>query len=342
MINFRNDYSQIAHPLILKALSNTCVNDYEGYGLDEYSKKAAYAINELLCDKSADIHFMMNGTGTNKTVLSHILKPYQAVISCNTGHINVHETGAVEATGHKVIICEGIDGKLTDKSVEKAFYSHTDEHMVMPKSVYISNATETGTVYTYKELKTLRQVCDKLGLYLYMDGARLGVAMQSIKNDVKWSDLCSLFDIFCIGGTKNGALLGEAVVICNEALKKDFRYSIKNGGGMYAKGFIIGIEFYELFKDCLYFKLADNSNRMAEILKKSITSAGYRMENDSFTNQLFIIVSKNQAKILANHIMFENIYEKSDEEIVIRLVTGFATTEKQVYQALAIMEDLNK
>ncbi len=342
MINFRNDYSQIAHPRILKALTDTCLNDNEGYGLDEYSKRASLVIKELLGDKSVDVHFMMNGTGTNKTVLSHILRPYQAVISCDTGHINVHETGAVESTGHKVIACKGINGKLDNKLVEQAFYSHTDEHMVMPKAVYISNATETGSVYSFNELSSLRLICDELGLYLYMDGARLGVAMQSEENDVRWSDLCSFFDAFCIGGTKNGAMLGEAVVICNEELKKDFRYSIKNGGGMYAKGFIIGMEFYELFKDGLYNELADNSNRMAQILKKGLMSAGYKMEYDSSTNQLFVIMSRKQTRILSEHIVFETINDRSDDEVVIRFVTGFATTEKQIKEALAIMEDINR
>ena len=342
MINFRNDYSQIAHPQIMKVLSDACLNANEGYGLDESSQRAAHVIRELLEDKSADIHFLMNGTGTNKTVLSHILRPYQAVISCDTGHINVHETGAVEATGHKVIVCNGIDGKLDRKLVEQAFYDHTDEHMVMPKAVYISNATETGTVYTLSELKDLRHTCDKLGLYLYMDGARLGVAMQSEKNNIKWKDLSSLFDAFCIGGTKNGAMLGEAVVICNEELKKDFRYSIKNCGGMYAKGFIIGMQFYELFRDGLYNELADNSNRMADMLKKGLIAAGYRMEYDSYTNQLFVIINKTQAKELSDKIIFETIREKSDKQMVIRFVTSFATKEKEIKEALRIMEGLNK
>ncbi|MFA5340768.1 MAG: beta-eliminating lyase-related protein [Clostridia bacterium] len=342
MINFRNDYSQIAHPSILKALSDSCLYDNEGYGLDEYSKKASNIIKDLLCDKSIDVHFMMNGTGTNKTVLSHILRPYQAVISCDTGHINVHETGAVESTGHKVIVCNGINGKLDSKLIEQAFYNHTDEHMVMPKAVYVSNATETGNIYTFSELKSIRQVCNKLNLYLYMDGARLGVAMQSEKNDVKWCDLCSFFDAFCIGGTKNGAMLGEAVVICNEELKKDFRYSIKNGGGMYAKGFIIGIEFYELFRDGLYSRLAKNANEMAHILKKGLITAGYKMEYDSYTNQIFVIVNRKQAEGLSEHIVFETIYKRSDDEVVIRFVTGFATTEKQVMDALKILEELNR
>lgn len=342
MINLRNDYSQVGHPRILKALSDVCLYDNEGYGLDVYSDKAALVIKKLLNNESADVHFMMNGTGTNKTVLSHILKPYQAAISCNTGHINVHETGAVEATGHKVIVCEGIDGKLNTKLIEKAFYSHTDEHMVMPKAVYISNATETGSIYTFDELKNIRQLCDKLNLYLYMDGARLGVAMCSEDNSVKWSDLCGFFDAFCIGATKNGALLGEAVVICNEQLKKDFRYSIKNGGGMYAKGFIIGMEFYELFNDGLYLDLAKNANNMTKILKEGILAAGYDMEYESSTNQLFVIVNEYQLTKLSKEITFETFYKKSENEIVIRFVTSFATTKEQIVKALKILEDLNK
>ena len=160
MINFRNDYSQIAHPKIMKVLSDACLNANEGYGLDENSQRAVHVIRELLEDNSSDIHFLMNGTGTNKTVLSHILRPYQAVISCDTGHINVHETGAGEATGHKLIVCNGIDGKLDRELVEQAFYNHTDEHMVMPKAVYISNASGTGAVYKVSDRKDLGQICD--------------------------------------------------------------------------------------------------------------------------------------------------------------------------------------
>lgn len=342
MINLRNDYSQIAHPKILQALTDHCLEDNEGYGLDKHSKKAEQKIKELLACSDCDVHFLMNGTGTNKAVLAHILRPYQAVISCDTGHIYVHETGAIESSGHKVIACDCKDGKLDPTTIEEVCAYHSDEHMVMPKAVYISDATETGTIYSFNELKALRKVCDRLGLYLYMDGARLAVAMQCTQNDVKWVDLCGFFDAFCIGGTKNGALLGEAVVITNDVLKKDFRYSIKNSGAMYAKGFVAGIEFCELLQDDLYMDLAKNANEMADIIKKGILGAGLMMEYPSVTNQLFVIVTKEQARKLAEDIIFETIFSKPDGNIVIRFVTSFATKRQEALEVVKILEALNK
>lgn len=249
---FTNDYSEGAHPRILEALMNTNLTQHTGYGMDEHCQKAA----ELICRECShiasgadshptirtdlDIHFLVGGTQTNRIVIDAALRPYQAVIAVSTGHINVHETGAVEASGHKVIAVPGENGKLTASAVEKVLSAHRDEHMVQPKMVYISNTTELGTQYTKKELEELSRLCRLKGLYLFLDGARLGSALTSPINDLTMADLADLTDAFYIGGTKNGALFGEALVIRNDSIKKDFRYMIKQNGAMLAKGWLLG------------------------------------------------------------------------------------------------------
>ncbi len=221
------------------------------------------------------------GTQTNLTAISAFLRPHEAVISANTGHVLVHETGAIEATGHKVISMKVDDGKLKPKHIKMAIDEHTDEHMVKPKMVYISNPTEIGTIYKKQELKDLSDYCKKNKIILYMDGARLGSALCSKENDIELSDLPKLTDAFYIGGTKNGALMGEALVICNDSLKEDFRYHIKQKGGLLAKGRVIGIQFLELFKDDIYFELAKHANNMAEMLKIGISNCGHKFLIDS-------------------------------------------------------------
>lgn len=335
MISLRNDYSEICHRSILDALKRYAYEPNEGYGNDSHSKKAADIIKERLCDKDCDVHFLINGTGTNKTALAHILLPYQAVIACKSGHVSVHETGAIESTGHKVLTCEGVDGKVTVSEIEAIVSAHNNEHMVMPKAVYISDATEIGTIYTLDELKSLHEVCQRLNLYLYMDGARLGVAMACKKNDIKWRDLTCNLDVFCIGGTKNGALMGEAVVICNEELKHDFRYSIKANGSMYAKGFVAGIEFTELFTHGRYTRLASHANAMADILRQAFIENGIPVAYQSVTNQLFPVFCHADVEKLKKDIIFEDIGPFDHNHETVRFVTSWATKKSDMDKCAA-------
>jgi threonine aldolase len=336
MINFKNDYSQIAHKNILEAMLKYSSEANVGYGLDYHSQNAANLIkNQINCD--ADVHFLVGGTSANKVVIAHILRPYEAVISVETGHICVHETGAIEATGHKIISVRGNDGKITPQEIEKVVLNHTDEHMVLPRLVYITLATEIGTLYTKAELIDIYKMCKKHNLYLFLDGARLAVALD--KSDITLADLASYTDVFYIGGTKNGAMLGEAVVITNDDIKKSFRYSIKQNGGMYAKGFIAGIQFEELFKDDLYFKLGHNSNQMAEKLANGLVKRGIKLEYEVITNQLFVRVSNELFEKLKQFVLFE-LWEDKVSDKVIRFVTNYSTTEEEIVDFFDILDKI--
>lgn len=336
MFNFKNDYSKIAHKNILEAMLKYSNDSYVGYGLDEHSENAANLIKKHLnCD--ADVHFLVGGTSANKTVIAHSLLPYEAVISVKTGHICVHETGAIEATGHKIITVAGIDGKITKEEIEAVVKQHTDEHMVAPKMVYITQATEIGTLYSKAELIEIHNICMKYGLYLFVDGARMAVALD--KSDITLADLALYSDVFYIGGTKNGALLGEAVVITNDRIKASFRYSIKQNGGMYAKGFVAGIQFEELFKDDLYFKLGHNSNVMAEKLVSGLIKRGIKLEYECVTNQIFVLVSNDLYDKLMDLVLFE-LWEDRKDFKVIRLVTNYSTTEEEINEFLAELDKI--
>ena len=332
MISFRNDYSEIAPPRIIERLLECAREQNDGYGLDKYSAAAADSIR-LLLGADADIHFIPGGTQTNLLAISACLRPFEAVIACDTGHINVHETGAIEGTGHKVITVPNVSGKITPEGIRKAVETHTDEHMVKPRMVYISNATELGTIYTRRELDPIRKVCDELGLLLFMDGARLGSALCSIYNDIGLSYLAKICDLFYIGGTKNGALFGEALVILNPALKADFRYMIKNRGAMLAKGFITGIQFDELFKDKghLFFTLAQYENMMALKIDRALTKKNYKFYAPyAYTNQLFPIVTAEKLAELQQNFAFNVEKALPDGTFAIRFVTSFATTPEMV------------
>ena len=231
MISFKNDYSEGACPEVLEALVKTNYEQTIGYGEDEYCEEAKNLIKENINYPNADIYFLVGGTQANTTVISHALKPYEAVIASKTGHISIHETGAIEATGHKIIEVEPVDGKLTPELILNELRKHEDHHMVKPKMVYISNTTEIGTVYTKDELEAISKVCKDNNLYLFLDGARLASALASEKCDINLEDYPKYCDVFYIGGTKCGLLFGEAVVIINEDIKKEFNFSIKQKGG---------------------------------------------------------------------------------------------------------------
>jgi threonine aldolase len=325
MYSFKNDYSEGAHPRLLNALMETNMEQVDAYGDDIFSKKASSLIKNLIERRDAEIHFFTGGTLTNLTAISAFLRPHEAAIAADTGHILVHETGSIEATGHKIISIPVRDGKLNPDAVQTALDAHTDEHMVKPKLVYISNPTEIGTIYTKSEIEQLSSFCKTNKLYFFMDGARLGSALCANGNDLCLSDIGSNMDAFYIGGTKNGALLGEALVICTDGLKEDFRFHMKQKGALLAKGRVVGVQFLEFFKDGLYFELANHANKMAEILREAFIAKGYSFLTQSPSNQIFPILKNNQIEKLHEKYDFY-VWCKVDEfHSAIRLVTSWAT-----------------
>jgi len=339
MYSFRNDYSEGAHPRLLNALSESNFEQAEGYGQDCYTRKAIELLKQRIGRSDIDIHLISGGTQTNLLAISAFLRPHEAVISANTGHILVHEAGAIEATGHKIIAIEVSDGKLNHSHIKAALDSHTDEHMVKPKLVYISNPTEIGTIYNKDELEQLSRFCKDNNLFLFMDGARLGSALCSEENNLELSDLGNLMDAFYIGGTKNGAFMGEALVICRDSLKEDFRFHMKQKGALLAKGRLLGIQFLELFRDDLYFDLARHANRMAGLLKAEIAQAGFKFLVNSPSNQLFPILPDRVITVLQKSYLFY-VWSKVDaDNSAIRLVTSWATTEEAVLAFIVDMKN---
>lgn len=340
MYSFNNDYSECAHPNILKAIADLGFEQNTGYGLDKHCENTREILKKEIKKEEVDIHFLPGGTITNATMISHALKPFEAVIAASTGHINVHETGAIEATGHKVIDMPCADGKLTVKEIQTALDIHEDEHMVLPKMVYVSNPTEIGTVYTKQELEVLYDFCKKNNLYLYLDGARLAMALAVEEAGLKLEDLPNVTDAFYIGGTKIGALFGEALVIVNDSLKDNFRFSIKQKGAMTAKGWLLGVQFCELFKDGLYYEMGKHANDMAKLLKDTMQKAGFSFDSDSPTNQLFpIFPNELIEKINENYIT--SLWRKVDENhSSIRFCTSWATKEEDVRKFIEYFENL--
>lgn len=337
MYSFKNDYSEGAHPRILNALMESNLEQAEGYGEDSYTIKAVELLKQKIKLSNINIHFLPGGTQTNLTAISAFLRPHEAAIAASTGHIFVHETGAIEATGHKVISIEVNDGKLSPNPIKSVLDAHTDEHMVKPKLVYISNPTEIGSIYTKNELEQLSSFCRENNLLLYIDGARLGSALCSDENDLELSDFGRLADAFYIGGTKNGALLGEALVICKESIKEDFRFHMKQKGALLAKGKILGIQFLELFKDDLYFELARHANKMAALLSDKIASMGYKFLTYSPSNQIFPILPNRIIEKLQEKYSFYVWSKIDNDKSSIRIVTCWATRDDAV---TAFVEDL--
>lgn len=339
MYSFKNDYSEGAHPRILNALVESNFEQQEGYGEDGFTRKAVDLIKERIGRTDVDIHLLSGGTQTNLTAISAFLRPHEAAMAASTGHILGHETGAIEATGHKILSIETEDGKLTPAHLRAVLEAHSDEHMVKPKLVYISNSTEIGSIYKKDELAKLREFCDENQLILYMDGARLGSALCSAENDLVLSDIPRLVDAFYIGGTKNGALIGEALVICRESLQEDFRYHLKQKGALLAKGRLLGIQFLELFRDNLFFDLAAHANKMAEMLRTELRKAKIPFLTESPSNQIFPILPNGLITELQGKYSF-HVWEQVDaDQSAIRLVTSWATKEDEV---VAFIEDLKK
>lgn len=339
MYCFNNDYSEAAHPWIMEAIIQAGLKQHTGYGMDSHAEHARELIRQETGRPDADVHFLVGGTQTNMLVISAALRPHQAVVAAETGHINVHETGAIESAGHKVLFRPSPDGKLTPALVRSVLELHTDEHMVQPKMVYISNSTEIGTVYTLAELEALSAFCRQHGLFLFMDGARLGTALTSAANDMTMADIARLVDVFYIGGTKNGALFGEALVICHPELKPDFRFMMKQKGAMLAKGFLLGIQFEELMQNHLFYDMAAHANEMAAILKKTFLDCGIRMASDSPTNQLFPILPNELAARLRENYAFQDNGPAGETHTPVRFVTSWATKEEAVRQ---FAEDFRK
>lgn len=340
MYSFNNDYSEGAHPRILQAMMEANLIQNPGYSLDSHTEHAKELIRKEIKREDVDIHLIVGGTQTNLLTISAALRPHQAVICAETGHINVHETGAIEATGHKVLSYDTPDGKLTVDEIQKSLDWHSDEHMVQPKMVYISNSTEVGTQYTKAELETLSSFCKQHGLYLFLDGARMGAALTSSVNDLTLSDIARLVDVFYIGGTKNGALFGEALVICSPDLKPDFRFMIKQKGAMLAKGWLLGIQFEELFQNNIFYEMAEHANEMAKRLRKGFVTCGYPFHWNSTTNQLFPILPNDVIEKLSKDFIFSSQLKIDETHTCVRFVTSWATKPEGVAAFLEALENI--
>ena len=343
MIRFNSDYLEGAHPRVMQRLVETNLVQSAGYGEDEFCDEARATIRALCQAPDADVHFLVGGTQTNATVLAAALLPYQGVISADTGHIAVHETGAIEACGHKVIALNGRDGKLDAGQVSDCcrlhFSDESHEHMVMPAIVYISNPTEVGTLYSREELTALRAVCDCWNLALFMDGARLGYGLASPENTLDLPFIARTCDVFYIGGTKQGLLFGEALVIRSDALKKNFRYMIKQKGGMLAKGRLLGVQFQEMLKDGLYFELSEHAISLAMKLKAALVDLGVPFMVDSPTNQQFPILPDVVLSMLRQKYSYATIQRVDATHTAARFCTSWATREADVD---ALIADLNR
>lgn len=333
MIYFRNDYSEGAHPKVLQALVETNLVSTPGYGCDEYCACARELLRERFACPNADVHFLVGGTQTNLTAAAAFLRPWEAIIAADTGHIAVHETGAIEATGHKVYVVPGVDGKLTSDAIRTAVRDHqtgTEEHMVLPRMVYVSDSTELGTIYTRAELQALSDTCHELGLYLYLDGARMAMALTAQGNDLVPEDFAQLCDAFYLGGTKNALLFGEALVIVNNALKPYFRNVMKQHGGMLAKGRLLGVQFAAILQDDLWLQTARHANELAQRLAAALTAMGVPLYAASPTNQVFPIFTNAQVEALRQNFSFEFIARVDENHSAIRFVTSWATRPEDV------------
>ena len=342
MIFFNNDYCEGAHPKVMEKLLTTNMVQTIGYGEDQYCAEAARLIRKKCGRDDVDVHFLVGGTQTNFTFIASALRPHQGVISADTGHINVHETGAIESTGHKVLALPSPNGKLTAAQIQQVCDDHygdsTHEHMVQPKLVYISNPSEIGTIYSKAELIALHETCRKNDLILYMDGARLGYGLSAPDNDLDLPAIAELCDAFYIGGTKVGLLFGEALVICNERLKPDFRYIIKQRGGMLAKGRLLGVQFTALFEDDLYFEMGRHANDLAMLIKQACIKKGYKFFIDSTTNQQFPILPDTVLEKLSEDFVYSYWQKIDDRHSAVRFCTSWATLPENVQRLITAIE----
>ena len=334
MYSFRNDYSEGAHPSVLKALIDTNLEQTPGYGTDRYCEEARALIREKIAVPDADVHFLVGGTQVNLVACAAFLRPFEAVIAPESGHPLIHETGALEATGHRVLSASSRDGKLRPETVAALCRAHSSEHMVRPRMLYLSDSTELGTAYTKEELSALRNICKEYQLYSYLDGARLGCGMVSSTAPLSWTDLGKTLDAFTIGGTKNGLLFGEALVITNDALKADFRSHMKQRGALLAKGRLLGVQFRAILENDLYLENARHANALAQHLQAGIEALGYSMLLPSPTNQIFPIFPNDLLERLCSLYEYEVQQPMDEQSTCIRLVTSWATAPEAVEQFL--------
>lgn len=339
MIRFDSDYLEGCLPEILEAFQKTNFEQTPGYGEDDFCAEARELVKKACEAPEADVHFLVGGTQTNATVIASLLKPYQGAICADTGHINVHETGAVEHTGHKVLSIPNTDGKISAAQIREVLDAHYSDpcavHTVQPAMVYISFPTERGTIYSKEEMRAISKVCRVAGIPLFVDGARLGYGLASPGCDLTLPEIAALADVFYIGGTKQGALFGECIVFRNSLLSKDFRYYIKQNGGMLAKGRLLGIQFAELFRDGLYFRAAKHAVELAQLLKSSLKEKGYSFLVDSPSNQQFPILKNDDAARLHELFGFEDWTKIDGEHTAVRFCTSWATTREAVEALLS-------
>lgn len=344
MIYFNSDYLEGAHPHIMELMNRTNMEQTVGYGEDAYCERARELVREACQAPDAYVQFLVGGTQANMTVISALLRPHQGVLSADSGHINVHETGSIESYGHKVLALPGKDGKLSAEQVRRVVELHREdpsfEHMVQPAMVYISHPTEVGTSYTKEELTKLSETCRELGLILFLDGARLAYGLAATGNDLTLPDIAELCDVFYIGGTKCGALMGEAVVITKEELKTDFRYIIKQKGGMFAKGRLLGLQFIGLFEDGLYFKIGKETIRLADKIRTAMKELGIPLYMENGTNQIFFILEDGAAALLTREFGLSFTQRVDDTHCVWRACTSWATKEENVDAFLHALRSL--
>lgn len=343
LYSFLNDYNEIAHPNILESVIKNNYIQTDGYGDDKFCDEARELIRKAFKCQNSKIHFFIGGTSTNLTTISHILKPHEAIVAADTAHINVHEAGAIEACGNKILAIKNKNGKLDlEKAQEVVDLHFSDFHMVYPKAVYISNATEMGTLYSLDELRKVKEFCEKNNLYLFVDGARLAQSLTSKYNDIKPEDYVKYTDLFYIGATKAGAMLGEALVINNSNLGEYFIRHMKQKGSVLAKGKLIGINFIELFKDNLFFSLGKHANKMAEKIYDSLLDVGYDFAEKTQSNLIFINLTKKDIDSLKDKYGF-SIEKKIENDLYLtRFVTSWATEEEKVDELIKDMVNLKK
>ena len=344
MIYFCCDYHEGAHEKIMERLMETNRVQTAGYGCDKYCERAKELILEKCRTKTAAVHFLVGGTQTNATVIAAVLRTHQGVMAAQTAHINVHETGAIESGGHKVLVIPSENGKLTAKQVEEYYLAHmadgNREHTVQPKMVYLSQPTELGTLYSLAELEAISDVCRKNHLFLYVDGARLGYGLAASDNDVTLADMARLCDVFYIGGTKVGALFGEAVVIPNVALQEDFRYVIKQQGAMLAKGRLLGIQFMTLFEDDLYREISEYADGLAEQIRSVLCEKGIPFLVENHTNQIFPVLPDSVLDELRKKYGYDYWQRMDETHSAVRFCTSWATEKEAVACLCADLREL--
>lgn len=343
MYRFNSDYLEGAHPNIIKRLAETNLIQTPGYGLDPISESAKQKIRAACGAPDAKVYFMVGGTQTNYTVLDSILKGFEGVLSADTGHVAVHEAGAIEYSGHKVITIPQCDGKVDYRKAKEyleGFYADGSwQHMVRPGALYISHPTEYGTLYSKAELVALRSLCDEYGMRLFLDGARLGYGLASDGSDLRLTDIAELCDVFYIGGTKVGALFGEAVVFSNTDLGEAFFTEIKQHGALLAKGRMLGIQFDELFEDDLYERISKRAVDLAMRIKSELKAKGYEFYNDSYTNQQFPIISRSKLESIKDKVVLDDWgpYGDNGDMRLVRITTSWATTNEAVDTLLELL-----